>query len=74
MQLKNEMKDGETYLAILDEVQEVSGIENEELYMLLEDYKNVFLDDLPPGLLPSRSVDHKIEIILESISPSKLTY
>ena len=41
---------------------------------LLEEYKDVFPDDLPAGLPPYREVDHRIELIPGSTPPSRPTY
>lgn len=37
----------------------------------LNTYKDVFPDNLPPGLPPSREVDHRIELLPNSIPPSR---
>ena len=41
---------------------------------LLENNRDVFPDDLPPGLPPKREVDHRIEIIPGSRPPAKAPY
>lgn len=41
---------------------------------LLEKYKDVFPDELPRCLPPSRSIDHKIELVPGSVPPSRPTY
>lgn len=41
---------------------------------LVAEYRDVFPDDLPPGLPPAREVDHKIELIPGSSPPSRPTY
>lgn len=41
---------------------------------LLSQFKDVFPDELPPGLPPSREVDHCIELIPGSVPPSRPTY
>jgi hypothetical protein len=45
-----------------------------EVKQLLEEYQDVFPDELPKELPPSRSVDHKIEIVPGSKPPSRPTY
>src|SRR5688572_573133 len=40
-----------------------------EYQRILEDYKDVFPEQLPKGLLPRRNVDHKIILELESKPP-----
>lgn len=37
-------------------------------------YSGVFPEELPPGLPPSREVDHKIELIPGSVPPSRPTF
>src|SRR5437016_1445374 len=41
---------------------------------ILNEYKDVFPDDLPIGLPPSREIDHRIELIPGSVPPSRATY
>ena len=38
------------------------GTDSAKLRKILEEYKDVFRDKLPPGLPPRRDVDHKIEL------------
>jgi hypothetical protein len=40
----------------------------------LSSYRDVFPSDLPPGLPPSREVDHKIELLPGAVPPSRPTY
>ena len=41
---------------------------------LRDEFKDVFPENLPSGLPPSREVDHKIELLPGSIPPSRPTY
>jgi hypothetical protein len=41
---------------------------------VLEEYKDLFPDDLPSGLPPTRDIDHKIEIIPGSAPPVRAPY
>ena len=41
---------------------------------ILHQYRDVFPDDLPKGLPPTRDVDHKIELVSGSTPPSRATY
>lgn len=41
---------------------------------LLNQFKDVFPEELPPGLPPSREVDHRIELLPGSVPPSRPTY
>jgi len=38
---------------------------------LLREFENVFPNDLPPGLLSLREIEHQIDILLDAPSPSK---
>ena len=44
------------------------------LFSLLSKFRDVFLDDMPDGLPPSREVDHSIKVILGLKPISKLAY
>ena len=44
------------------------------LYSLLSKFRDVFLDDLPNGLPPSREVDHLIEVVPGLKRVNKLAY
>ena len=44
------------------------------LSSLLRKFRDVFLDDMPNGLLPSREVDHLIEVVPRLELVSKLSY
>ena len=41
---------------------------------LLKEYHDVFPDQLPPGLPPSRDIDHRIELMTGSTPPSRPTF
>lgn len=45
--------------------------ERMELFALLEEYKDVFPDELPAALPPRRSIDHRIEILPGSRPPAR---
>ena len=67
MQFKEEAKDGELYLIHLNAI-DTKKVDksNSEVTEILKEFEDVFPDDLPTELLPSREVDHKIEIIPRS--------
>ena len=74
-QLKKEAKQGELFFAVLEEIKEPAEEQDDpDLKELLDQYHDVFPDNLPHGVPPSRGVDHKIEIIPGSSPPSKQTY
>jgi hypothetical protein len=41
---------------------------------VMQDYRDVFPSELPPGLPPSRDVDHRIELLPGSTPPSRPTF
>jgi len=41
---------------------------------LLNDFQHVFPQEIPHGLPPQRSIQHKIDLILGSTLPNKLAY
>ena len=41
---------------------------------VLSSYKDVFPEELPPGLPPSREVDHRIELVPGAVPPSRPTF
>ena len=47
---------------------------SERQQRLLGQYRDVFPDQLPPGLPPPRDVDHRIELVPGAVPPSRPTY
>ena len=41
---------------------------------LLQEFKDVFPDELPPGLLPLRGIEHRIDLIPRAPLPNKAPY
>ena len=41
---------------------------------LLQEFKDVFPDELPPGLLPLRGIEHRIDLIPGAPLPNKAPY
>jgi hypothetical protein len=44
-----------------------------EIKLLLDELKEIILNDLPKGLPPVKSISHQIDLILRSILPNKET-
>ena len=67
----------EVYSSI-SSVEKIVSAESAELESaskkLINKYRDVFPDELPPGLPPQREIDHKIELIPGSSPPSRPTY
>ena len=40
----------------------------------LQDYKNVFLEEMPPGLPPIRGIEHQIYFVLGATIPNRPAY
>ena len=56
----------ELYLSLVREAQEGQGEQKPaqpQVQELLQEYKDIFPDDLPKGLLPSRALEHHIELV-----------
>jgi len=41
---------------------------------LMKEFKDVFPNDLPPGLPPIRGIEHQIDLLQGATSPSKSAY
>jgi RNase H-like domain found in reverse transcriptase/Reverse transcriptase (RNA-dependent DNA polymerase)/Integrase zinc binding domain/Chromo (CHRromatin Organisation MOdifier) domain/Retroviral aspartyl protease len=81
LQLKRMLstKDQEGFLAVVTEVtkheEQRPVLEpNAKLQALLAEHADIFPIDLPAKLPPSRSIDHRIEVLPDSIPPSRPTY
>ena len=46
----------------------------EEIAELLNEYKDIVVDDIPDGLSPIRSISHCMDLIPQSIFPNKAPY
>ena len=44
------------------------------LSSLLQEFQDVFPDELPPGLPPLRGIEHRIDLIPEAPLPNKAPY
>ena len=63
----------ELYLLIMKEIQNQPSIPP-ELQSLLEQFKDVFPSDLPPGLPPVRGIEHQIDLVPGASLPNKPAY
>ncbi|XP_057526371.1 uncharacterized protein LOC130805605 [Amaranthus tricolor] len=64
---------GEIYLLVTKEVHEPIPIPH-ELRSLLDQYKDVFPNELPPGLPPVRGIEHQIDLVPGASLPNKTAY
>ena len=77
LQMKRIMsgKEQEVYVAVVTEDKTLGTAPTDhECQALLQEYDDVFPNDLPAELPPPRSVDHKIELLPGSEPPFKPTY
>jgi len=44
------------------------------MFFLLQDFKDIFPDEIPSGLSPIQGIEHQIDIVLETSLPNRLTY
>lgn len=58
----------------LQQEKESSSTAPIEVKTLLEDFKDVFPEDLPPGLPPIRGIEHQIDLIPGAPLPNKAAY
>ena len=64
-QIKRDIRKSETaYLALVQSVNDKDTSKSLNKYAIVDEYKDVFPDDLPSGLPPARVIDHKIEYFL----------
>jgi hypothetical protein len=40
----------------------------------LQEYEDVFLDEVPPGLPPKRGIEHQIDLVSSTSLPNRATY
>lgn len=68
------VKNVTAFLKYGSEEKKVSECLDTDLQNLLTEYEDVFIEDLPDGLPPERSVDHAIELNQESSPPFRPSY
>jgi len=80
MQFKRSIRHDQAYLCVVRNKEVDSGssvpkmVDNPAMQELLSRYQDVFPDDLPKDLPPSRNVDHHIEVLPGSTPPTRPTY
>jgi hypothetical protein len=80
MQFKCSIRHDQAYLCIVRNEDSSSSpavtkmVDNPAMQELLSRYQDVFPDDLPKDLPPSRNVDHHIDVLPGSLPPSRPTY
>ena len=75
--LKSQMHEYESYkewILLGQEPAKVPALSHPFLTPLLQDFSHVFPLEIPPGLPPKRSIQHKIDLIPGSTLPNKPTY
>jgi len=59
-------------------MEKIESPESKELQQvskeIIDEYRDVFPNELPPGLPPQREIDHKIDLVPGAIPPSRPTY
>ncbi|XP_074298843.1 uncharacterized protein LOC141629799 [Silene latifolia] len=63
----------QVYLMVVNEAPSNGG-KDERLTSLLEEFKDVFPEELPAGLPPIRGIEHQIDLILGAPLPNKAAY
>jgi len=79
MQFKRHLKKDQAFLCIVHPVEKatskpVPAQQNPAAQAILEKYSSIFPSELPHTLPPSRTVDHKIELVPGATPTSKPTY
>ena len=82
MQLRDVQPDDEVFLGFGSLSDETTDSEDPKptikqdprVKKVLDQFKDVFPDDLPARLPPKRTVDHKIQLVEGATTPQKLTY
>jgi len=75
--LKSQMHEFEAYkewILLGQELAKAPALSYALLTPLLHEFSNVFPEEIPPGLPPKRSIQHKIDLIPGATLPSKPAY
>lgn len=66
---------GATELSAIQAQSDVDrSVIDRDIVSLLSSFRDVFPEELPPGLPPSREVDHRIELVPGAVPPSRPTF
>ncbi|XP_074299731.1 uncharacterized protein LOC141630886 [Silene latifolia] len=73
-EVEEALVDGEQiYLMVANETHG-GGVIDGKVGDLLKEFKDIFPDDLPPGLPPIRGIEHQIDLIPGAPLPNKVAY
>ncbi len=75
LQFKRSMRKADmNYLIYIRSDNDSESVNTTSVPSIVSEYQDVFPDDLPEGLPPSRAVDHRIELESGHVPPSKTPY
>ncbi|XP_074293464.1 uncharacterized protein LOC141620513 [Silene latifolia] len=64
----------QAYVLMVQDVEEGIGVHDETVQMLLNEFGDVFPEELPLGLPPKRGIEHQIDLIPGATLPNKPAY
>ncbi|XP_074302991.1 uncharacterized protein LOC141637407 [Silene latifolia] len=64
----------QAYVLMVRDVEEGIGVHDETVQMLLNEFGDVFPEELPLGLPPKRGIEHQIDLIPGATLPNKPAY
>ncbi|XP_074306808.1 uncharacterized protein LOC141642043 [Silene latifolia] len=64
----------QAYVLMVRDVEEGIGVHDETVQMLLNEFGDVFPEELPLGLPPKRGIEHQIDLIPGATLPNKPVY
>ena len=71
-ELKREVEEGLLVFILMarETIEETPHAHPEEVVLILQEFQDVFPEDLPDGLLPMRDIQHTIDLIPRSTLPN----